>query len=221
MSGADIVGEAIGTGDGAKKDFTSAFGYVTNAKVYVNGVQDTTATVDTNRPYDILNNFVRYMRIIDGTGESVGMIHPLNMEEGTTSSYYLSDEIGDPETIFENPYYQTIGITGFTLDTGFGSPTIKCSDDLATWATMGSGSSVTVDSAHQKTRYWKVVWADKIFGVVPKITPTTVSSNNIHFVTAPASGAVITADYHTDTIAKDASHVFDFSLTIHLGEHTS
>lgn len=221
MSGADVIGEAIGTGDGSKKDFATAFGYVGNAKIYVNGVQDTTVTVDEGRPYDTLNNFVRYMRIIDGNGNSVGLVRPLNMDGGSSSTYFLSDAVGDPETIFENPYYQTIGITGFTIDINFGSHTIKCSDDLATWTSLGSGSSVTVDSAHQKTRYWKVVWASVTFGRITKITPTTTSNSNIHFASAPASGSVITSDYHTDTIAKDANHVFDFSLTIQLGEHTS
>ena len=45
------------------------------------------------------------------------------------------------------------------------------------------------------------------------------SSKNIHFDTPPAAGAVITADYTTDTIAKDANYVFDLSVTIQLGEY--
>jgi hypothetical protein len=44
---------------------------------------------------------------------------------------------------------------------------------------------------------------------------------NIIFDTAPANGAVITADYDCEVIAKDANHVFDFSFEITLAEKTS
>ena len=47
------------------------------------------------------------------------------------------------------------------------------------------------------------------------------SGKSIHFATAPASGAVITADYHTPTIAKDTNHVFDLTVTIQLGEYSA
>lgn len=53
------------------------------------------------------------------------------------------------------------------------------------------------------------------------VTDASTVTNNIVFAAAPASGAVITADYHTSVIAKDVNHVFDFSLTIQLGEHTA
>ena len=53
------------------------------------------------------------------------------------------------------------------------------------------------------------------------MTSNALTGKNIHFTTAPASGAVITADYHTPTIAKDTNHVFDLTVTIQLGEYTS
>lgn len=96
-AGSDIKGEAIGTGNGSTKDFSTYFPYASAAKIYVNGVQDTSVTVDNT-------------------------------------------------------------------------------------------SSVTTD---------------------------------IHFTDAPASGAVITADYHTSVIAKDATHEFDFSIVFQFGERSA
>lgn len=52
------------------------------------------------------------------------------------------------------------------------------------------------------------------------VTDASTVTNNIVFATAPASGAVITADYHTSVIAKDVNHVFDFSVTFNFGEYT-
>lgn len=43
----------------------------------------------------------------------------------------------------------------------------------------------------------------------------------VEFDSAPASGAVITIDYDTECIAKDANHVFDISFEIILGEKVS
>lgn len=53
------------------------------------------------------------------------------------------------------------------------------------------------------------------------VTDAATVTNNIVFTTAPASGAVITADYHTSVIAKDVNHVFDFSVTFNFGEYTA
>ena len=51
------------------------------------------------------------------------------------------------------------------------------------------------------------------------VSDSATVTNNIVFATAPASGAVITADYHTSVIAKDANHVFDFTITFNFGEY--
>jgi hypothetical protein len=44
---------------------------------------------------------------------------------------------------------------------------------------------------------------------------------NVHFDTPPVDGAVITADYNTESIAKDINHVFDLSVVITLGEYSA
>ena len=53
----------------------------------------------------------------------------------------------------------------------------------------------------------------------PTVDNSTALTNNIHFAAPPANGAIITGDYHTAVIPKDANHVFDFALTISLGEY--
>lgn len=43
-------------------------------------------------------------------------------------------------------------------------------------------------------------------------------TTNLHFNTAPPNGSVITADYHTDYIAKDNNHVYDLTIVINVNE---
>lgn len=84
----------------------------------------------------------------------------------------------------------------------------------------GNGSTVDFKTAFVLTRNATIY----VNGVVASgVTVENLSTyvNNIHFASPPASGAVITADYHTDAIAKDANHVFDFNFVIQLGEKTT
>ena len=50
-------------------------------------------------------------------------------------------------------------------------------------------------------------------------TNFTRDGRNITFAAAPEIGAVVTADYFTDTIPKDADHVYDLTVTITVGEY--
>ena len=58
----------------------------------------------------------------------------------------------------------------------------------------------------------------KVNGV--SVSNYTRDGRNITFATAPEVGAVVTADYFTDTIPKDANHVYDLTVTLSLGEYT-
>ena len=98
-------------------------------------------------------------------------------------------------------WYAGSNITGEAIGTGNGSTTT-----FATDFPYATNAVVYVDGVAQS-------------GVT--VTSQSTIGNNIIFATAPASGAVITADYHTSVIAKDANHVFDFSLAIQFGEHTA
>lgn len=51
-------------------------------------------------------------------------------------------------------------------------------------------------------------------------TAYTRSGRTITFNSAPAVGAVVTADYFSDTVPKDADHVFDLTVTMQFGEYT-
>lgn len=92
-------------------------------------------------------------------------------------------------------------IVGESIGTGNGSTT-----DFATYFTDATNATIFVDGVEAS-------------GVTVDNVPTV--SNNIHFTTAPASGAVITANYHTAVVAKDVNHVFDLTVTIQFGEYTA
>ena len=119
--------------------------------------------------------------------------------------------------IYYNPNY-SVGISSFyrTLCA------VSVSNDLITWtqiATAGSGT-INVDAAYQNYKYWRFAATDS--GYVQAMTaPSSYVGKPIHFNSAPASGAVITANYKTPCVAKDSNHVFDLTVTIQLGEYTS
>lgn len=83
-----------------------------------------------------------------------------------------------------------------------------------------STAAYTIPDSYRNYRYWKTtnsyIYDSTGFEVI-EITATKA----VHFDTPPASGAVITADYTSRMIAKDLNHVFDFVLTITLGEKTT
>lgn len=98
-------------------------------------------------------------------------------------------------------WYPGSNIVSEAIGTGDGSTTVFATDFIhATNATIYvngvAASGVTVADADNVT-------------------------NNIAFSAAPASGAVITADYHTSVIAKDVNHVFDLTATLNFGEYTT
>jgi len=126
-----------------------------------------------------------------------------NLSGGATQLvlYNLYNYTGGFATKLPASWYAGSDIAGEAIGTGDGSTTAFATDFIhATNATIYvngvAASGVTVTDASSVT-------------------------NNIVFATAPASGAVITADYHTPVIAKDINHVFDFTFSIQLGEYTA
>ena len=114
---------------------------------------------------------------------------------------------------YYNPYFAA-GVETFSNN---GSATVELSDDLSTWTKLTTvNGTVTIPAALQYSKYWRVSG-----GGISALRSSSSAAGNIHFSTAPASGAVITADYVPDTIPKDANHVFDLTVTIQLGEHTA
>lgn len=204
--GTNISGESLGTGDGAKVDFATKFGYITNPKVYVDGVEVTDVTFDINEPVNPKNNYF-------------GQLNQVDSEGAPYLCYPAGDHLTDFNGVYyENPNYETVGITKF-LQVNNRSMSVV-GGDLGSMVYVGDvGSEIAAN--HRNYRYYGVSHAqDYANALVRGVYSTETRTTNVHFATPPAEGAVITIDYYTGTIAKDANHVFDFSMEIQLGEYT-
>ena len=109
--------------------------------------------------------------------------------------------------------------------------TAQASDDLTSWADCGTvttdGSTaheLAVDAAYQKKKYFRFVNTSsstdgETFFIRNAYAAVADPEHNISFATPPAAGAVITADYTPDCIAKDSNHVFDLNIVLTFGEY--
>lgn len=91
-------------------------------------------------------------------------------------------------------------VVGESIGTGDGT-----TKDFSTYFTLASAATIYLDGV--KTTAF----------TLDKVSNHTA---DIHFSVAPTNGAVITADYHTDLIAKDVNHVYDLTLVFQFGEYT-
>lgn len=210
VSGAyQITNEAVGTGDGATVEFHTAFDFPVDAKIYVDGVEQTSGVTvlgkatpsDTWNPND-------YLVPIDKT--STPQIHvPAKCGRVATTSV--------DGVYFYNPYY-AFEITNVTNYQGF----VRCSQDLETWVELQQGVSV-VPQAYRHYKYWHLLGFHNspLYSYVGYLASAEFIGNQIVFDAPPAAGAVITADYKTPFLPKDSNHVYDFSLTIQLGEYNN
>lgn len=206
---AQIVGEAIGTGDGTLVDFKTAFGEIQSATVYVNGVADNTVTVDLNRPWNY-TNFAGNLITIDENGNEIAGMLP-----GIRGTH-----------IYYNPYYQNIGLARISLSYGDrGYQDCYASNDLVTWTKFQASASwaVSVPTEYRRYKYFKLIDLNTTSNDMSSSTSdlTEAQQKNVHFATPPASGAIITIDYTPNVIAKDANHVFDLTMTFTFGEKTT
>ena len=207
--GADIVGEAIGTGDGTTTDFKTIFEEPSNATVYVDGVA-VQATVDA-LPTQKTKMGMYFDHIVVVNGQPY--IHPDLMDNNTT----------DPQNVGHGVYqyrYPNVPLTSAYLHSIL---SVEGSNDLSSWTvvfgdvdptkTNSIEGTYTIPNGMQNFKYWRI----RMYSVgYVRFSASSLSEKNIHFSAPPASGAVITADYHTPVIAKDANHVFDISLEITL-----
>lgn len=206
-----VKDEPVGTGDGITKDFSLDFPYAKNAKLYVNGVEDTNVSVD----YGINNvsNFYKYFEWLDTRATEENMI-----------PFYEKCLVQYSGTrMFYNPMFE-IGIATLYVRSG---TKVSVSNDLKEWVEIinsTSNGTKTIPEEYQHYKYWKGVSTSTSGGFMcasPYATPGSgFNGNVVHFANAPASGSTIIADYDCDCIPKDANHVFDMSITIQLGEYT-
>ena len=196
-----LTGEALGTGDGSTTDFKTAFPFIDGTPtVYADGVEQTGVTFSTSSPAFTQtstgpDSLLKFVKQVAGT-----IIVPSNS--------FTPAAIG-ATTIYEFVDRAYCTITSFSPN----NCTVYVSEDMETWTQL---TTYTGSFTH---RYWKLVTSSDLGGIY-SVVYSGVNENNVHFATAPASGAVLTIDYTTKRIAKDVNHVFDLSATFSFGEYT-
>lgn len=232
---AAISGEAVGTGDGSAAVFKTAFPVKTAGTVKVNGAamasgvaMRTGAINRTNAAY--------WLRPVAGKTSANTILYTL-FPEGqlitTADSHTVLEVYNKSAKVVENPFY-TEGITEFVVRAvkNASTITIEASDDLETWSAVcteqaypasSSGTvTVSVPAALQNKRFFRLCTptaSNSNYGAYVRFVAGDGVEGNIIFDTPPAAGAVITADYTPDCIAKDEDHVFDLTLEITFGEY--
>lgn len=216
--GARVISEAVGTGDGSTVDYLLEFPFVSDVKVYVDGVETTDFTYECAP--NTAGNLWRYMKTL----------HPGSTVDNHIDLILTNYGRRIPEEyVVCNPASE-LGVDSVTC---YGCVDIYASNDLIKWdlviprtttdTTPGSKRTLSIPAEYTNSRYWKVISHTTYIGEYsqPQFNaPATFTGKTLHFNTPPAAGAVITADYNTDTVAKNANNVFDLSVTIRLGEYS-
>lgn len=235
-----ISGEAVGTGTGSKTGFGTAFPIKTGGTVYVDGVA---ASGVTFRPGPA--NAARmelYFCMLNSTSAARGALSasgaPLYYFNATGGAdTYANDGLefsigaNSWRNAYENPFY-SLGISKFRVKGGSGYGGLKLkvemSDDCTNWTDVGTVTTVSavftdlsVPATLKTKKYIRFSNPESSSHtyIVQAVADVADTSSNIVFDTAPASGAVITADYTPDCIAKDSNHVFDIEVTFTFGEY--
>lgn len=221
-----ISSEAVGTGDGTTTGFATAFPVKTAGTVYVDGVAATGVTMRTG-PADVthLENWMNACyKTAAGTPGYYPRAYPV--EGGYLSIESLA--AGEKSDALENPFY-ALGIAEIQcrIWSGTGSFKILASDDLVNWSetseltVSANWATYQIPQAMRNKRYWVFqntgAGGYDFYAIIPGNAPDM--AHNIVFSSPPAAGAVITADYTPDCIAKDENHVFDLNMVLTLGEY--
>lgn len=217
-----VTNESIGTGDGSTTKFSTKFDEPTNAVVKVNGTIAENVTVS---PIPL-----RYQNMDD---------YFLEITQVGTQAYLINRSCGNDKlcgltfnnppgqttfngSIFFNPYYQ-FGIKSFYshMKNYGGDYKVEVSNDLANWALLitSSGGRKDVPEEYRHYKYWKIT-GFTAGDYINELYADDIDGTNISFSEPPANGSVITIDYQTPVIAKDANHVYDLSFTMTFGEYT-
>lgn len=228
FSGSVVKDEPVGTGDGVTVDFATKFDYPANAKVYVNSELCVDATVDVvPLCATLMGQYFECIDVVDGKAYPIFnriSTYGYGMAMGIVDRLHLGSNVN----YFYNPNWQ-YGISQFGVAAnGSTINSVAISDDLVNWHYLyGSetssglgGKTVTVPEEHRYKKYWRFMLHGMTQTYANNFVATDLTGYNIHFATPPAEGAVITIDYDTRVIAKDINHVFDLSLTVHLGEYS-
>lgn len=232
---AAITGEAVGTGDGSATVFKTAFPIKTAGTVKVNGAAMasgvTMRTGAINR-----TNAAYFLRPVAGKTSANTILYtlfPAGMLITTANDHTVLEVYNKTPAVVENPSYSD-GITELVIRAVnyAGSITIEASDDLASWDAICTAQAfpasgigpitVSVPAALQNKRFFRLCTptaSNSNYGAFVRFVAGDGAEGNIIFDAPPAAGAVITADYTPDCIAKDEDHVFDLTLEITFGEY--
>lgn len=236
-----IAAEAVGTGDGTKQDFSTAFPIKSGGTVYVDGVAIPGVTVRPGPANGAAMQswLMNYYTIASGNPYLNSEFTLNNVDDaGRICLYMLANGYG---YYYFNPY-SAAGIGKVDLYNSYNTQShaatfhVDMSADGSTWTEAGSVTyaaytaehttkTVVIPAALQHLPYMRIVLTNYTGSSTTSIYYFSVSapgenlSGNIHFDTPPAAGSVITADYTPDCIAKDSNHVFDLTLELTLGEY--
>lgn len=215
-----IIGEAIGTGNGTTKNFRTKFGFPSDATVYVDGVaQASGVTVYPDHPAQSsrLDYFLEPIAVVTSPDKLV-------IFEDTLHSYSAKQFNAGEESMYEN-VVDGLAITSLKIGgaSAAGNVTIYVSDDLETWTDVGATLSSgwwEIPAQYSTSKYWKLRNNTSSIMYLNGGKNADLTGYAIRFETAPANGAVITADYRTPLIPKDDNHLMDISMTVTFGEYT-
>lgn len=228
--GSDVVGEAVGTGDGATTEFALKFPYATEGKVYVDGVE-ATGVIIRNCPKSA--DTAQVMQMIDSRSTVDNIIPFITKAGELTESTWEANKPGiTAYTSAEGAYlYNPLweyGIERFNFYYARYAEIVEFSDDMVNWEQM----QITENGTNTDYFVPENLKHKKFLHIKASASPLASSNNNgvffpsdmptkaVLFDAPPAAGAVITADYHTPVIAKDENHVFDLTVTFQFGEYT-
>lgn len=222
IPGNQVNGETVATADGTTSDFSTKFPYAKNAKIYVNGVEQT-AGVTVTDGFVSTDGAGYYLVAVDEDSELNNILPsqfpPRNFYKsyanwGDDQHFMLP---ADSILCLYNPNYREIGWNKVVASETTCSVYVKdgIGGDWVSTSKTITGEKKNYPFIKLKVGTWDFYYASDVSVYTDE---TTV--NNIHFDEPPPAGAIITADYFTETIAKDENHVFDLSLTIQLGEYT-
>ena len=225
-SGDNIVGEAVGTGDGTTKRFALDFDFPENASIYVDGVRQTSGVTVRRVPCNSVGNVNVYMPYLyPESTDSRNIVKIVDAYSKGGGSAYAADltKVAMSKNAIIRNKLNNIGFAAVTGDNMSGSQAMPVygSNDLSTWNLIGTISTNTI-ALDDVTGFYKYYKTGDSGSVAPVCKFTLNGSEDwkaVVFDEAPADGAVITADYHTPYIAKDSDHVFDFTYEIQMGEY--
>jgi len=204
--------EQIGIGDGETTDFATSFAQIPpNTVVKVDGIA-ATPTIFADMPnHGDVRSFFR----------KIDIDHPEYKNVCLVDSGLASILANGTYAIFEKMHPGCLVEQTYTKNTE-----ISVSDDMETWTVLGttacySFKTFEVPSAHQQKKYWRFTNGPNTdaYYVSTFYQNSATDFKNVRFATAPASGAVITAEYTPNCAAKDANHVLDVDITIQLAEY--